>query len=421
MYVGSGIVLIAATLYIATLAYALRGFSRARLSERLGESGGRRALEWLDRWGSELQALTGFVRGALNLCIFVWVYVGLHTGNDSLLVARDALWPLTVALAILLFASIGIPHAIALHASEAVIGNNLFLLKGLRIGLWPVGRSLSAIEFIVRRLMGKDTPSQEEETVRTEQEILGAVEEGKALGAVDEEQGEMIESIFSLRDKTASAIMTPRTEIDAIKVDATYAEVIDVLRHGAHSRLPVYEHSLDHIVGVLYAKDLIGVSPEVRFDLRKFVRPVPYVPASKPVDALLDDFRKGKVHMAIVLDEYGGTAGLVTIEDVLEELVGEIDDEYDETPAQPMNRIDDDTLEVDARVHVTKVNDELGLALPDSADYETIGGFVFATLGRIPAKGEEFTHENVQFHVIDAEPRKINRLRLHVLREAEAV
>jgi putative hemolysin len=124
------------------------------------------------------------------------------------------------------------------------------------------------------------------------------------------------------------------------------------------------------------------------------------------------------VHIAIVLDEYGGTAGLVTIEDILEELVGEIDDEYDRAPPPQILRIDADTLEVDARVHVHEVNEELEVTIPDNGDYETIGGFVFTVLGKIPKKGEELTHDNVHISVLDAEERRINRLRIHVDRHA---
>jgi CBS domain containing-hemolysin-like protein len=152
------------------------------------------------------------------------------------------------------------------------------------------------------------------------------------------------------------------------------------------------------------------------FDTRRIMRTVPFVPETKAVSKLLEDFRRTKVQIAIVLDEYGGTAGLVTIEDVLEELVGEIADEYDQAPPPAIHRIDENTLEVDGRVHVDEINEELGIHLPDQQDYDTIGGFVFSTLGKIPAVGEEFEHEQVHFRVMDAEPRRINRLRITVPR-----
>jgi CBS domain containing-hemolysin-like protein len=215
--------------------------------------------------------------------------------------------------------------------------------------------------------------------------------------------------------------MTPRTEIFGIHADASYEEARRAVVEGGHSRIPVYEESLDHIIGVLYVKDLLRYGPGDAFDVRKAMRTPPYVPLTKSLHDLLNEFRANKVQIAIVLDEYGGTAGLATIEDILEELVGEIDDEYDQPEPAPMNWLDENTLEVDARVHVSEVNEALGVELPEDGDYETIGGFVFSTLGKIPARGEQFAHANLQISVLDAEPRKIRRLRLQVQRETESV
>jgi putative hemolysin len=273
------------------------------------------------------------------------------------------------------------------------------------------------VEFLVRRLLGKAERSDEEEAERMEQEILDAVSEGELHGAVDEEQKAIIKSVFELHDTHVSEIMTPRTEIVALPTDVSYEEARKTILSAGHSRIPVHEGALDDIVGVLYAKDLIQLEDPAGFDARKMLRTVPFVPETKPIDKLLRQLRLEKVHIAIVLDEYGGTAGLVTIEDILEELVGEIDDEYDREEPPDINPIDKDTLEVDGRVHVSDINDALELAIPDNGDYDTIGGFVFSTLGKIPTQGEEFTHGNVRFVVMDAEPRKINRLRIHVLRQ----
>jgi CBS domain containing-hemolysin-like protein len=307
-----------------------------------------------------------------------------------------------------------------MHAGEGVLFRSLRLLWVLRIGLAPVAKGLMAVEFIVRRLLGRGEATAAEESERMEQEILDAVSEGELHGAVDEEQKEIIESVFELHDTTVNEIMTPRTDIIAISADASLEQAGQTIEQAGHSRIPVYEESLDRIVGVLYAKDLIGLNNGEPFDVRRLMRTVPYVPETKNVDHLLRELRQGKVHIAIVLDEYGGTAGLVTIEDILEELVGEIDDEYDRRPPPAIHRLDADTVEVDARVHVDDVNDTLGVALPDDGDYETIGGFVFTTLGKIPEQGEELKYENVRIRVIDAEPRRINRLHIRVEREAEA-
>ncbi|MCA9243394.1 MAG: CBS domain-containing protein, partial [Phycisphaerales bacterium] len=156
------------------------------------------------------------------------------------------------------------------------------------------------------------------------------------------------------------------------------------------------------------------------FNLRSVLREAMMVPESKNVGELLGEFKAQKVHIALVLDEYGGTAGLITIEDILEELVGEIDDEYDARARESMSIQDDGTAEVDARMHVSDVNEQLSLALPEDGDYDTIGGFVFSTLGRIPTTGEQLKHENIVITVLDAEARRINRLRIQRLPEETA-
>lgn len=414
-----GLVLLGLTLYISTLAYALRGYSRSQLAAKIPNGDRERWLNWLDAHEEELQALTSLGRIAFNLAFllvaYLWLTLNLAWRHEPLTVVVAGL----SAFVLLSFFATGIPHALALHAAEGIVARSMRVLVGVRIVLWPFGRAFDAIEFIVRRLLGRPEASEEQETEWAEQEILDAVSEGEAHGAVDEDQKEMIESVFELDETSVSAIMTPRTDINAVPVDATFDDVRAAILQRGHSRVPVYEGTIDHIVGVVYAKDLLRLEPDEPFDARRVMRRAPYVPESKTLDELLDEFRATKVQIAIVLDEYGGTAGLVTIEDILEELVGEIDDEYDQKPPPAINRVDDDTLEVDARVHISEINEELEIKLPEEEDYDTIGGFVFATLGKIPAAGEEFKHENVAFRIVAAEPRRINRLRIHVTRQAE--
>ena len=414
-----GLVLLGLTLYMSTLAYTLPVHSRSRLSEMLADEGRERWLTWLDRHEWEVHTLASLLRLALSLAVLiaVWVWQTADLGQPPNATTRTVTGLITIVL--LAVFAIGIPHALSLHGGEAILSRSLYVLLVLRTVLWPFGRLFDATEFVVRRLMGKADADEEADSERAEQDILDAVSEGEAYGAVDEDQKEMIESVIELDETPVSTIMTPRTDINAVPEDASYEDVRGVILKSGHSRIPVYESSVDHIVGVVYAKDLLRLDPQGPFDARQVMRKAPYVPQTKTLDELLEEFRATKVQIAIVLDEYGGTAGLVTIEDILEELVGEIDDEYDQRPPPAMNRLDDDTLEVDARVHVSEINEELKIELPEEEDYETIGGFVFATLGKIPAAGEDFQHENVSFHVMAAEARKINRLRIHVQRESD--
>ncbi len=414
MHLAAGLLLIAAIFYVSLLACSLPGHSRARLSEKLPLDGRDKWLDWLDRHEWELRALLGVLRAALSLGLLAGVWAW-HCGASRTPVELGSLvYAGAVSLVLLAAFGVAVPHSLALHAGETVLARNLHLLRLMRWGLWPVGQVFRAIEFIVRRLLGKPEAGEEVQTQRVEREILEAVSEGEATGVVDEDQKEMIESVFELDETPVSAIMTPRTDIDAVPVDASYEQVRQTILRSGHSRIPVYEGSVDHVVGVLYAKDLLRLNPNEPFDPRTIMRTVPYVPEGKTLDELLAEFRATKVHIAIVLDEYGGTAGLATIEDILEELVGEIDDEYDQQPPPAINRIDASTLEVDARVHVSEINAELGTELPQEDDYETIGGFVFATLGRIPTTGEQLQHGNLRLTVVDAEPRRIKRLRIQV-------
>jgi CBS domain containing-hemolysin-like protein len=415
-----GLVLIGLTLYTSTLNYGLRGFSRARLCFYLSEAAQRLWLERLDRYEFQLQVVTSFTRLGAILLTMAWVYGEYLLGDTVAAGWQTFVVPTLLNLLILVIAAIGIPHALAAHAGEPILARSLLPLWALRYVFYPVAKTLSFIEFLVRRLLGKAERSDAEEAERMEQEILDAVSEGELHGAVDEEQKEIIESVFELHDTHVSEIMTPRTDIVAISTDATLDRARETIITAGHSRIPVYEESLDRVIGVLYAKDLIRLRNGDEFDARRMMRSAPFVPETKTIDQLLRQFRQEKVHIAIVLDEYGGTAGLVTIEDILEELIGEIDDEYDRQPAPEMSRIDADTIEVEARVHIDEVNDTLGIEIPDNGDYETVGGFVFTTLGKIPEKGEEFTHQNLRFTVMDAEARKINRVRIQVLREEES-
>lgn len=414
------LVLTGLLLVVATLCQALHEHSRAGIARYVPEANHRKWFERLDRHEGELQGLFGFLR---QLIIGVLV---VHAFAAVLLSAADPtnwiVWiqPAIILAVVFLVFGAGVPTALALHAGDLILARALPIMWAARFALYPIERLMKLQEFLVRRLLGRVDESPEEESERHEKEILEAVSEGELFGALDEEQRGMIEAIFELSETTVAAIMQPRTDIVAIPLSATFHEACKTITEAGHSRVPVFEDTMDHIVGVLYAKDLLGLRPENDFDMRAMMRTVPYVPETKTIDHLLRELRTEKVHMAIVLDEYGGTAGLVTIEDILEELVGEIVDEYDQGDEPTIDKIDPDTLEVDARVHVDEVNEALAIELPENGDYETIGGFVFTVLGRIPEQGEEFSHGALHVRVLDAEPRKINRLRLHVQRDAAA-
>ena len=245
--------------------------------------------------------------------------------------------------------------------------------------------------------------------ILTEEEFRMLVEAGEEEGVIEEEEREMIHSIFDFTDTVARQVMKPRTDIHAASITSTLDELLDVITSSGHSRIPIYEENIDHIVGVVHAKDLLPVLKQEKrsFDIMAVMREAYYIPETKDVDELLAEFKRGNIQMAIVRDEYGGTAGLVTVEDLLEEIVGEIRDEYDvEEPL--IQIIDEDHAIVNARMSIDEINEQMDLDIPESEGYETIGGFVFDLFGHQPVEGESISHENIDF-VVD----KVESGRLH--------
>jgi CBS domain containing-hemolysin-like protein len=320
---------------------------------------------------------------------------------------------------ITLFVSVAIPHALAEHMGEALIAHCVRVLHALRVALLPFTRVMHAVDRLVRNLAGRPEGEalSEHREEQIEQEIVSAVEEGEKEGVVDEHEREMIESVMEFVDTTAGQVMTARPDIMGVPVGARLEQVKSVFEESGHSRLPVYEGTLDKIVGVLYSRDLIKLlgQPAESFEVRTLMRAPVFVPETKPLRDLLDDFRKHKVHIAIVLDEYGGTGGLITIEDIFKELIGEVSDEHEPSEPSLIKRVDDKVIEADARILIEQLNRVLGLDIPEDAGYETLGGFVSTTLGRVPDPGSSFDFHGTRFTVIDAEPQRVNRVKIERL------
>lgn len=247
--------------------------------------------------------------------------------------------------------------------------------------------------------------------ILTEEELKMLVQAGEEEGVIEEEEKEMIHSIFDFTDTVARQVMKPRTDMHTAPITSTLDELLDIITSTGHSRIPIYEDNTDHIVGVVHAKDLLPVLRQDKrlFDIEAVMREVYFIPESKPIDELLAEFKRGNIQMAIVRDEYGGTAGLVTVEDLLEEIVGEIRDKYDiEEPL--IQIIDQDHAIVNARMNIDDLNDQMDMEIPESEDYETIGGLVFDLIGRQPSEGETVSYENIDFTV-----QKIEGGRLHLI------
>ena len=411
--VGWSIVLLclctAASLFFALNTLALRSFSRMKLQEAFRRAGREAQVEAFLRRVEPLTLTCGFMRVAANTAIIL-LLAGLFTGRHYLLT-------FLVALVILEVFNLAIPHAWSKHAGEFILPRTYGLLKVVMWALRPALAVFALHDRLVRRLAGVPVVNPEQAQEEKQEEILSFVEQGRMEGVVDEEEMEMIENVLELGETTAEEIMTPRTDLIAVSVDADLQTVLDAIRREGHSRVPVYEKTIDTIVGLIYAKDLldeIGKDP-AQFALRERMRAAYFVPESKPLRDLLHEFQNQTLHIAVVLDEYGGTAGIVTIEDILEELVGEIADEYEKPVSESFRKIDETTFEVDARMYIDDVNSELEIELPEDDDYDTVGGFVFSHLGYIPKAGESFVFSGLKFIVASAGPRSIKRIRIRRL------
>ena len=280
-----------------------------------------------------------------------------------------------------------LPMTIAVKRPEAFLAVARRPVAWLGVLLAPVRVALGALTALTIRLAGGAEQARQPEL--TEEELRTLVDVGASEGVVEREEREMIHKVFQLEDTQVRSVMVPRTDMFCLDVKTPREQILPALREQLHSRVPVYEGSIDVIVGVLYTKDLLpfvrgGLPPD--FDLRAHLHPPYFVPESKRADQLLQEFQAKRLHLAIVVDEFGGTAGLVALEDLLEELVGEIADEYDE-PERLVQRLDAKTYRVAGKLPIDELRDLTGLKISDE-DYDTVGGWVLDLFGRVPRKAE---------------------------------
>ena len=405
------------TLFFSVNAVALRTFSYARLQEAFKTTRKKEMFETLSsnisENADELVLACWLYRLIFNMCILlalVDIFLKLNLSHLSL----AYFFAFIIALIIFSAFSLAIPHAWAKYSGEMILSRTYWLLNISAMIASPALYVFRLYDGFIRRLAGVPESTPQEQHEEKQEEFLTGLEQHRTEGVLDEEEQEMIENVLELSNSSANEIMTPRTDIIAVELNSDLQKVLDTIAQAGHTRVPVYENNIDNIVGLVYAKDLlpeIGKNP-ADFKLRDKIRKAYFVPETKPLRSLLHEFQNQKLHIAVVLDEYGGTAGIVTLEDILEELVGEIADEYEETPTQPAKRIDDNTIEADARTSVDDLNDEFELDLPEEDDYETIGGFVFSRLGYIPKTGETFEYKDMTFEITSAEARKIRRIKI---------
>jgi CBS domain containing-hemolysin-like protein len=413
--------------FAATAVQAFRDFSRAQLRELL------RNRNLLARYDEISQYHRQAASGAESLRVFASagavVAAAAFLWNTQ---AENSSWLAGLALTaseiiggavILWLAIVWLPSVLARLWAEPLIARTWSVWRSAGKLLAPSAAGTDFVERAVHRMSGKEQTAHSEQEL--EEEIREVVTEGQREGLIEEDAREMIESVMGLGEVVVSEIMTPRTDMVSIPINLDWDEALRQVIASGHTRLPVYGESRDEVVGVLHIKDILqemgraqksGHRPIADLLRRPF-----FVPESKPVDTMLQEFQRGRTHIAIVVDEFGGVSGLVTIEDVLEEIVGEIADEHDDVAGEGIKSIDEHTSEALAGVHISEVNERLGLHLPDDEHFDTIGGFVFHQLGRIPRVGEEITYDGVKIKVLEAARRRIHRVAIEVLTPEETI
>ncbi len=248
----------------------------------------------------------------------------------------------------------------------------------------------------------------------SEEEVKQFLEEGERSGAIDKTEHELIKSIFEFTDTTVKEIMVPRTDVFAVDIATPRDQLIHILIDQGYTRVPAYRESIDNIIGIIYTKDLLGVlEHRGLIILQDIIRPAYMVPESKKISVLLRELQKKRQHMAIVIDEFGGTEGIITVEDIVEEIVGEIRDEYDEEHSDVVTA-SDGSVQVSGGITIHDFNEKFKTVIPEDADYDTISGFLHKQTGRIPELQEEIKYKNISFTVTKKNERRIRLVKIRI-------
>ncbi|HET7421095.1 MAG TPA: hemolysin family protein [Candidatus Dormibacteraeota bacterium] len=389
---------------------------------------GRLRVRFLAEQGSEAAAILQRLRADPNR----FLSTVLFTNTLALIVASTA----TALLSDSVLTRAGVPDSwrlwltllvsvllsVVLLIVAEVTPKTLAIANAERWSLWaavPVDRVASflgpvlwLVTFISRGLTGGRAARA---PYLTEEELLTVLHVSEEQGVIEEQEHQMIHGIIEIGDKTVRELMIPRTDIVAVPHDAQLRDIVKLFKEHRHTRLPVYDDNIDHVIGLIHTKDLLlfyTLASSQKFDMDKVLRPIGFVPEQKKVDELLNEMRVKKQHMMIVVDEYGGTAGLVTLEDLLEEIVGEIRDEYDTAEQDELQILNDHEARVEATFPLEELNERLHLGIEESGDYDSVGGYVHAMLGKIAEEGDTFQAGRAKWVVEKVKGRRIEWIRL---------
>ena len=409
---------------------SLRDFSYSRLEALCKERGvSDRFSRILKEQGQALLALEFLLTSvtlvlAAVLCVWIgWPMVA--DGEPTRLIPWQFVLQYAGFALLTFFAADVLPWAIARVAAESFLCHWWPAIEVLQASLRPMLWIAEQIDRHAHRLVGRAEPQTDDASV-LEEDIRSVVSEGERGGVLESGSTIMISRVMQLQDEDVGAIMTPRTEMICVPADCTLEEARVHLIDSGHSRMPVIGDSTDDVLGMLYAKDLLKALEPHRTGepiavLRDIIREPIYVPLTTTIPSLLELMKRQKVHIAIVSDEYGGVSGLVTMEDILEEIVGEIADEYDEDEQsdEDILTVSPTVVETDGRVRLDELNRRFEYGLPPSDDFDTIGGFAFSHIGRMPTAGETLDWERLRITVLDADARRIQRVRIELIDGAD--
>jgi len=347
--------------------------------------------------------------------IFMSLLLATLAGSEGLR------WPtlaLSAAIAVpsLLFLTEYVPRSLARRYGDRFLLRVLPAYAVLQLPLQALVWVLEGLNGAVLRVLGlREEAPETRELVEGFREVI---EDSSRRSDLDDTERELLENVIEFSDVDVAEIMTPRTEMHGVDVEDGLEEVIHVAATEGHSSIPVFEENLDNIVGFVSARGIVArlaLGDPRQAALEDLLRPAYFVPETKLVTDLLAEFRRGKRKMAIVLDEYGGTAGMVTLGDILGEIVGDIGDEYDREDPEPVLQLGPGIALIEAGLRMAEVNEAMGLELPEEEDYETLGGFVLSELGHLPKSGEHFDREGTHFEVVEASDRKVIRVRVRTV------
>jgi putative hemolysin len=415
------LLLVAGNAFFVAAEYALVTARRSRLLE-LAQAGNRRAKMALRIMDDPVRFI-----GTVQLGITAFS-IALGAVGEPLIehffdpvVATTISFILAFSLVTYLHVTLGelVPKAVALTRNESTALWVALPVEAVYIVTYPLVWFLQASANAFTRMFGIQ-PAPAGVVAHTEEDIRHIVAAAEDTGVIEEAEEEMVYKIFDFADKEVHEVMVPRPEVVAISIDLPPQECLAAVIDSPYTRYPVYRGSLDEVVGVLHVRDLFSAlyaNGIKNVDIGALVRPAFMVPETKDLAAMLAEFRRANQHIAIVVDEYGSFQGIVTLEDLLEEIVGEIEDEYD-LPDESVERVDDSRIRIDGTFPIDDFNEQFDQELPQD-DYHTVAGFVFGALGRAAESGDEVLHDGLRFHVLDVDGPRIERLEVEFLETEE--